>query len=92
MSQLKRVASAIAKSLTPLYNGGYYLSEDDAMQAAQAAIDAMPDPIPVLAPSPQGPEIAITEFTPDIEFTPKEVAHFRAIWQPIADVLRGDAP
>ncbi len=81
MSQLKRVASAIAKSLTPLYNGGYYLSEDDAMMAAQAAIDALPEPMPVLAPSPQGPEM-----------TAQEMAQFKAVWQPIADVLRGDAP
>ncbi len=81
MTQLKRVASAIAKSLTPLYTRGYYLSEDDAMMAARAAIGAMPEPIPVLAPSPQGPEM-----------TAQEMAKFKAVWQPIIDVLRGDAP
>ncbi len=84
MTQLKRVASAIAKSLTPLYNGGYYLSEDDAMMAAQAAIDALPEPIPVLAPSPQGPEMSAEDQIRMIQF--------KAVWQPIADVLRGDAP
>ncbi len=79
--ELSRVATAIAKSLAPLCADGYYLTQDCAFKAAQAAIDAMQEPILVLAPSPQGPEM-----------TAQEMAQFKAIWGPISDVLRGDAP